>query len=171
MIDTLSIREENVSDFDAIRIIVKEAFAKAEHSDGDEHNLVERLRGSAEYLPRLSLVAEADGVIAGYAMFSRISIGKSKSVALAPLAVHPDFQGYGIGRTLIYAGHTKAMDSGFSCSVVLGSPEYYSRFGYRTASAFGIRAPFDVESRYYMVFPFKEELPQGYVRYSSAFGL
>ena len=40
----LIVREEREADFDAIRQVVMEAFASAEHSDGDEHALVERLR-------------------------------------------------------------------------------------------------------------------------------
>lgn len=33
----LTIRTERATDFEAIRSVVKAAFAKAEHTDGDEH--------------------------------------------------------------------------------------------------------------------------------------
>ena len=167
MIETLLIRPEREFDFDKIRSVVKTAFAGAEHTDGDEHNLVDRCTN--EYIPELSFIAEVNGNIVGYAMFSRINIGITKAIALAPLAVLPDFQGYGIGRALIEAGHKKAAESDYYCSVVLGSPEYYSKSGYLPASPFGIIPPFDVPPRFYMVFPFKPELPHGTVRYSQAF--
>lgn len=165
------IRPEREIDFIEIQTLVKSAFAGVKHTDGDEHNLVNRLRGSDEYIPDLSLIAEVNGRIVGYAMFSRIHIGSTEAIALAPLAVLPDFQNRGIGRALIAYGHRKAKENNYNCSVVLGSPEYYSKSGYLPALAFGIIAPFEIEPEFYMVFPFKSKLPQGTVRYSQAFGL
>ena len=49
------IRQETGSDFDAVYTIVQEAFAAAEHSDGNEQDLVTELRGSAAFIPELSL--------------------------------------------------------------------------------------------------------------------
>lgn len=171
MIETLVIRPERQCDFDEIRTVVKTAFAGAEHTDGDEHNLVDKLRRTDEYIPELSFVAETNGKIVGYAMFSQINIGSSKAIALAPLAVLPGFQNHGIGRALIEAGHRKAKDGDYCCSVVLGSPEYYSKSGYLPTLPFEIEAPFEIPPQFYMVFPFKPELPHGTVIYSQAFGL
>lgn len=95
----------------------------------------------------------------------------SKAIALAPLAVLPGFQNQGIGRALIEAGHRKAKEGDYYCSVVLGSPEYYSKSGYLSALPFGIEAPFEVPTQFYMVFPFKHKLPHGTVIYSKAFGI
>lgn len=171
MIETLAIRPERKCDFDEIRLVVKTAFAGAEHTDGDEHNLIDRLRDTDEYIPELSLIAEVNGRIVGYAMFSRINIGIAKALALAPLAVLPGFQNHGIGRALIEAGHRKAIEGDYCCSVVLGSPDYYTKSGYLPALSFGITAPFDLPSQFYMVFPFKPDIPHGTVRYSQAFGI
>lgn len=170
MIEKLTIRLERECDFDEIRSVVKTAFTVAEHTDGDEHNLVDRLRYTDEYLPGLSFIAEVNGRIVGYAMFSLISIGVDKAIALAPLAVLPGFQNQGIGKALIEAGHRKAKEGDFCCSVVLGMPEYYSKSGYLPALPFGIVAPFEIPAQYYLVCPFKPELPHGTVRYSPAFG-
>lgn len=167
----LNIRKEQKSDYDSIRDMIKNAFMTAEHTDGDEHNLVDRLRLTEDYIPGLSLVAEVNGIPAGYIMFSRIYIGSRQAIAFAPLAVHPDFQNRGIGRSLIQYGHKKAQESGYSCSVVLGSPAYYAESGYLRASDFGIIAPFDMPSEYYMVYPLMPPVPEGIVRYSPAFGL
>lgn len=81
------IRPEQSSDWIAIRSLVQEAFAVAEHSNGDEHNLIERIRFTEDYIPQLSLVAEVDGIVVGYVMFSRIYIGNREAVALAPVSV------------------------------------------------------------------------------------
>ncbi len=171
MIETLLIRPEQERDFDEIRSVVKTAFAGVRHTDSDEHNLVDRLRLTDEYIPELSFIAEVNDRIVGYAMFSLINIGSAKAIALAPLAVLPEFQNCGIGNALIDAGHRKAAEGDYCCSVVLGSPEYYSKSGYIPALPFGIIAPFDLPPQFYMVFPFTPQLPHGTVRYSPAFGI
>lgn len=166
------VRSETAEDYAEIESLVKEAFASAEHSDGDEHNLIDRIRQTEDYIPQLSLVAEMNGAIVGYIMFSRIYIGTEIAVAPAPLTVKTGFQRHGIGRLLVSTGHEIARNLQFPCSVVLGSPDYYTRLGYQRASEFNISAPFDVESKYYMVFRLTEEtLPSGVVEYSEAFGL
>lgn len=53
----LNIRQEQPTDYDAVYQVVKEAFADAEHTDGDEQDLVVRLRESKSFIPELSLVA------------------------------------------------------------------------------------------------------------------
>ena len=83
----IQIRQERQEDFQQVRDLVREAFALAEHSDGDEHNLIERIRLSSGYIPELSLVAVAGDFVLGHVMFSKISVGQSEAVALAPLAV------------------------------------------------------------------------------------
>lgn len=171
-IHDISIRPEQPDDYTAIRRLVKEAFASAEHSDGDEHRLVDRLRDTAEYIPGLSLVALLHGQPVGHIMFSRILIGNEPAVALAPLAIAPALQRKGIGTSLIEAGHATACEMGYSCAVVLGAPGYYTRFGYVPAAACGIIAPFDVAPAYFMARPLHlSRLPRGHVRYSPAFGL
>lgn len=170
----LVIRPERAEEFDEIERVVKAAFAGAEHTDGDEHRLVRRLRESAEYIPELSLVAaDGDGRVLGYMMMSEIAVGAAKALALAPLAVRPGFQHQGIGSRLIAAAHEAARELGYGVSVVLGDPAYYSRFGYVTARPADILAPFEVDDRYFMYCKLDAgaDVPAGVVRYSDAFGL
>lgn len=172
--NTISIRPERSADYDEIELVVEAAFAGAEHTDGDEHRLVRRLRESAEYIPELALVAvDSDGHVAGYLMMSEIAVGAAKALALAPLAVRPDCQRRGSGSRLIAAAHEAARELGYGVSVVLGEPAYYSRFGYVTASSAGIRAPFEVDDKYFMYCKLDTgaDVPAGVVRYSDAFGL
>lgn len=169
----IQIRQERQEDFQQIRQLVREAFALAEHSDGDEHNLIERIRHSPDYIPELSLVAVSGDIVLGHIMFSRILVGQSEAVAPAPLSVRTDRQRMGIGKLLVTAAHERACRMGYSCSVVLGDPDYYSKFGYEKASDYGIISPFDVPAEYYMVCDLDNDgdIPKGYVKYSDAFGL
>lgn len=138
----IMIRQERKEDHDKVYALVRAAFAGAEHTNHDEQNLVVRLRGSAAFIPELSLVAEAAGEIAGHILFTRAVIRQGArehdTLALAPLAVAPDHQGKGIGGQLIEAGHRMARELGFKSALLVGHPAYYPRFGYRPAGSFGI---------------------------------
>lgn len=169
----MTVRQEREQDFGIVKDLVRRAFAAAEHSDGDEHELAGRLRSTPDYIPALSLVAESHGTVVGHIMMSKVCIGDAPALALAPLSVHPGCQRSGIGSMLVREAHRRAIALGFGCSVVLGSPLYYHRFGYETASSFGIEPPFDVSDGLFMACRFTagKKMPSGIVRYSAAFGL
>lgn len=126
----INIRQENENDHTSVYTLVKEAFAKADHSDGDEQNLVNRLRKSEAFVPALSLVAEVDDEIVGHIMFTKIRIGNSDTLVLglAPLSVLPKVQKNGIGGKLIEVGHQIAKDLGYVYSSVLGTVSYANEF-------------------------------------------
>lgn len=167
------IRKVMENDFADVYNVVKEAFSSAEHTDGNEHNLVNALRAGDAYIPELSLLAEVDGKIIGHIMFSKIKIGNSIEVALAPLSVLPEYQNRGVGTKLVKAAHDIARQLGYHYSVVLGSEEYYPRFGYIPASKVGIKAPFEVSEENYMVFELNslDNKIEGTVQYSPEFGI
>ncbi len=147
----ITIRQERTHDFPAIRTLVREAFASAEHSDGNEHNLVDQLRGSEGFFPSLALVAEVQGQLVGHIMFTKVLIGDAVGLALAPLSVLPSAQRQGVGIALMREGHRRAKELGFAVVVVLGSERYYPKAGYERASDFGIVAPFAVPDENFMV--------------------
>lgn len=167
------IRQETQNDYGEIYNVVKAAFESAEHSDGNEQELVNALRKSESYVDKLALLAEVDGKTAGYIMFTKIKIGDATELALAPLAVLPEYQRKGVGTALIKEGHRIAKELGYNYSVVLGSEKYYPRFGYKKASEYNIKAPFDVPDENFMAFSLSEEKRNicGVVQYDAAFGI
>ncbi len=148
----LTIRAECPEDEQAVYHLIQTAFATAEHSDGTEQDLVNRLRHSRAFVPALSLVAEKDGQIVGHILFTEASLGTETVLALAPLAVLPAQQKKGIGKALIQTGHRRARNLGYPLSVVLGSTQYYPKFGYVPASTYGISAPFPVPAEHFMAY-------------------
>ncbi|MGM1429615.1 GNAT family N-acetyltransferase [Sphingobacterium lactis] len=156
----IQLRTEKPQDFPEIRELLIEAFADEIHSDHSEQDLVERLRSSLGYVPELALVAFADTELVGYILLTKITIQGAEAeydaLALAPVAVRPKFQNLGIGGQLIEEAHRRATELGFKAIVLLGHAQYYPRFGYQQASAFGIRLPFDVPDENAMV---KELVP------------
>ena len=69
----ITIRKENVDDYEAVYNVIKTAFETAEHSDGNEQDLVVVLRKSNNFIPKLSLVAIDNDKIVGYILFTSIS--------------------------------------------------------------------------------------------------
>ena len=169
----LKIRQENINDYQEVYHVIKIAFETAEHSDGNEHDLVVALRNSDNFISELSLVAIKDNKIVGYILFTKIKIGKYEEVALAPLAVLPEYQRQGVGSALIKEGHKVARKLGYQYSVVLGSKMYYTKFGYIPADKYGIKAPFDVPNENFMAIKLNDAKIEvkGVVKYAKEFGI
>ncbi|NDW10011.1 GNAT family N-acetyltransferase [Dysgonomonas sp. 520] len=152
MDNDLIIRQELEKDYPAVKKLVKAAFADELHSDHKEHELVEKLRQTDAFVPPLSLVAVLEKKIVGYILLSEITVGESNftSLAMAPVAVLPEFQNQGIGSLLIREAHEKAKDLGYTSVILLGHKDYYPKFGYKPLGDFGIQLPFDVPQEYAM---------------------
>lgn len=132
--DTVKIRREETLDHEGVREVNCAAFP----SDA-EANVVDAVRSSAQGV--ISLVAEEDKVV-GHIMFSPVMLDTDpvlKIAGLAPMAVLPSVQKQGIGKALVRAGLEACKDDGYGAVVVLGHAEYYPKFGFVTASDFGIR--------------------------------
>ena len=169
----LEIRKETKSDYDEVYDVIKTAFETAEHSDGNEQDLVVVLRKSDNFIPDLSLVAIEDNKIVGYILFTKIKIGEYEEVSLSPLAVLPQYQRKGIGRKLIENGHKIAKELGYHYSVVLGSENYYPKFNYVPAIQYRIKAPFEVQHENFMAIKLNESdvKIEGTVEYAKEFGI
>jgi len=171
----VSVRPETPADAAAIAEV--NTFAFGQH---DEARLVEALRSSAAFIPELSLVALEGGEIAGHILLTRLCLrgddgADREALALAPLAVLPAWQRRGIGSALVAAAHAAAARLGHAAVVVLGHQEYYPRFGFRPASAFGIRCPFEgVADAAFLALELRPGALRGFSgtpRYPDAFGV
>jgi len=136
---TPTIRQETHDDLEAIRIVNTLAFGQ-----DVETRLVDALRDGG-YL-RLSLVAEVVGRVVGHILFSDLPIATPRNIvaalALAPMAVVPEYQRRGIGSALVREGLDACRDAGHRIVVVLGHPEYYPRFGFSAELARPLASPF-----------------------------
>jgi putative acetyltransferase len=88
----------------------------------------------------------------GHLMLSPITIEGQEGpwLGLAPVAVHPDWQGQGIGSDLVREGLDTAQEMDWKAVVVLGDPAYYARFGFRPASDFGLHCIYEVPTECFM---------------------
>lgn len=165
----MMIRCEKISDYDAIAEVNRLAFGGE-----TEVKIIAAIRNSEFYIPELSLVAEINNLVVGHIIFSYIKLINEdilSVLALAPLAVHPQFQKQGIGSKLVKTGLTEAEESQENLVIVLGHPHFYSRFGFEPSVNYGIASPFPVAPEFFMVKPLKkyQDNYRGQVVYPSAF--
>lgn len=166
-----TVRPESPPDEPVIAEIHRLAFGREAPAD-----LVAAIRQSNGFIPELSLVALRDNTIVGHIMLSQISIqtegGTLPAVALAPIAVHPTRQRQRIGSALILAALDRALQLGHAVVVVMGHSDYFGRFGFMSARAMGLEAPFDVPDDEFLVLglrPGALDEATGMVTYPPAF--
>jgi predicted N-acetyltransferase YhbS len=169
MSDKVVTRPEGPGDEAAIRAVLEAAFDTPAEAD-----LVDALRANGDLVRDLCLLAEAGGEVVGYIGFSRAALGDTgpEILALAPMAVHPDRQNAGIGYDLVSDALQRAEETAYPLVVVLGHPDYYPRFGFDPASAYGIACPYpDVPPESWMAYtlPAYEPGTAGTVRYAAPF--
>ncbi|MBV9863932.1 MAG: N-acetyltransferase [Abitibacteriaceae bacterium] len=152
------IRPETPADKEAVRYVNEQAFGRAGEAD-----LVEALHARQQVIASLVAVqddqavqdGQQDGQIVGHILFSPVVVeaqaASHAAVALGPLAVLPQFQGQGIGSALVRRGLEVLRQNNYPLVVVLGHPEFYPRFGFSPASAFGIGCQFQVPDEVFML--------------------
>jgi predicted N-acetyltransferase YhbS len=135
--------------------LVQTAFQTANVSNGDEQNFVNRLRASDNYLPELALVAEAEGQLLGHIMLTRTFLttpkGQFPLLLLGPVAVVLEHRKQGIGTALIEAACQRARAFGHQAVILVGDPDFYHRFGFQPAAAFGIANANEIPDPYVLV--------------------
>src|SRR5204862_4826498 len=148
------IREELPRDVVAVRDVNRQAFGRSDESD-----IVDALRANGAAL--LSLVATLDDRVVGHAMYSPAVVSDVAGAALGPVAVLPDCQRQGIGRSLIETGNRTIKEQACPFIIVLGHTTYYPRFGFRPASSYGITCEWDVPDNVFMVLVLNDSVMQG----------
>lgn len=139
----ITIQPERREDYTAIHEINVLAFGQA-----NEARLLEHLRKSSIFISGLSLVALTENRVVGHILFRPIAIqtkgGSVPTLALVPMAVHPEFQSQGIGSKLIREGIELCKKQRHGIVIGAGRPQFYSRFGFTPARAKGLEVPFPV---------------------------
>jgi predicted N-acetyltransferase YhbS len=166
------VRPETPDDYAALRRVYEQTFGRL-----DEAFWVETLRKERAFSQNLSLVAAKNNIIVGHILFFPVTIitpeeKEETSLALASLSVYPDFQRQGIGGKLIREGLLIARQWQYRSVITCEYADFYSRFGFRQTSDYGIKSPFDSFGETLMI---RELQPQslsaltGIVRYPSSF--
>jgi putative acetyltransferase len=140
------IRREAAGDAEAIRAVTAAAFRKPGAAEPPaEATLVDELRAGDAWLPGLSLVAlDVAGDVVGHVLCTRGHVADWPVLGLGPLSVRPACQRRGFGSALTRAVLGAGDALGEPLVALLGSPDYYGRFGFRPSTDYGIVAPWGV---------------------------
>lgn len=161
-----TIREEQPEDVESIYVLTASAFERAKHTSHTEHFIVNALR--REGLLTVSLVAIENDKVIGHVAISPVTISPEATgwYGLGPISVAPHRQGLGVGTTLVKSALADLQDKGAAGCVVLGEPEYYGRFGFRTQPNLKLLG---VHQEYFQALSFNGDLPSGTVQYHKSF--
>lgn len=87
-------------------------------------------------------VATEDQKIIGSIIFTRMTFETGiNAFILAPVAIHTEFQGKGIGQNLIKFGLNSLSKDGVELAITYGDPKFYSKVGFGVVSDKIIPAP------------------------------
>ncbi len=113
----------------------------------------------------LSIVAERRGEIIGYVVLVPVALSETEetnsSLFMGPVAVAPEYQGRAVGSRLVEHALRRARDLRYGTVFVLGHPAYYSRFGFKPASLWGITTFLDVPDESFMALELLEGSLEG----------
>ena len=162
-----AIREEEAGEESAIHAMMLRAFEGHPYSDGDEADVIDRLRADGDLL--LSLVAVEDDKILAQASYSKamLSNGEEGWMVIGPIAVDPACQGRGIGRALIEEGEMRLKNAGAKGITVLGDPQLYAHFGFIQFTPMKLEGEL---GEYLQVKSFGADIPAAFITYAKGFG-
>jgi putative acetyltransferase len=141
--------EQPQEDAPAVRRVHMAAFPGPGEAD-----LVDVLRKDQVWIPELSWVAvDHRGLVIAHALLTRLRVGGGAALALAPVAVAPEWQRRGVGTLLVRSALSAADEAGERLVVVLGSPRYYRRFGFAPAAEHSVTGPLDAHGAAFQALP------------------
>jgi putative acetyltransferase len=152
----VQLRSEHPEDFSEIATLIRASFDK---TDGGEVDMIAGIRSSDCYIPELSLVAINETRLVGYAMFHHewlLGERPARVLDLGPVGVLPEFQGRGVGSSLIRYGLEACCQRREALVMCLGHDSYYPRFGFVHAEPYGIEPFWNA----LMLFPILNDLGQ-----------
>jgi putative acetyltransferase len=160
------IRNETISDIEAISKVTIAAFKNLAISNHTEQFIINALRNANALT--ISLVAELDGNVVGHIAFSPVAIsdGSLDWYGLGPISVLPEHQKQGIGKSLILEGLSLLKDIGGRGCALVGDPNYYKRFGFRNIPDLIHEG---IPQEVFLVMPFDEKIPRGTVVFHEGF--
>ncbi len=159
----LTIDTEKESEFAELYEFIRIAFQTAPHADGDEQDYVNRLRESDRYIPELALTIKDGHTIVGHIMLTKTTIARGESqsgaLLLSPVCTLLEYRNRGIASALIRYSLQLAREKGYQAVFLVGNPNFYTRFGFMSITAFGIKQLGDIPEQYCMAL----ELEAGYL--------
>ena len=149
-----TIRLEEEKDYLKVENLVRDAFWNVYRPGAYEHYIVHNLRDDSSFIKDLAYIIEENDEIIGHINYSngrlnlykenrygvdiKVSEGSGKATVLGPIAIDSKYQSNGYGSKLIRHTLKLAEDMSIPFVFVIGDEDYYSRFGFESASKYNI---------------------------------
>lgn len=122
----IHIRHERLADLGAREALLDASFGETRYRKSSERLREDRLPAEG-----LSFVASEGKRVIGTARLWNVSCGNGKqALLLGPVAVAEDCRSKGLGGAMVRRAIQQARKLGHDAIVLVGDPEYYSRFGF-----------------------------------------
>ena len=148
------IRLENEKDYLKVENLVRDAFWNVYRPGAYEHYIVHRLREDPIFIEDLAFIMEKDNEIIGHINYSKgklnlfkenrygvdikVNDGDGEAAVLGPIAIDTKNQKQGYGSKLINHSLRIARNKNIPFVFVIGDENYYSRFGFESASKYNL---------------------------------
>lgn len=159
----MKIRLENEKDYLEVENLVRNSFWNVYRPGAYEHFIVHNLRNDKSFMANLAYVIEDDDKVIGHINYSQGKICAENisrpAVVLGPIAVDKNYQNQGFGSKLIEYTLEIVRNDNIPFVFVIGDENYYERFGFETASKYGVYlngTDFDEENPFFMIKIFDE---------------
>jgi putative acetyltransferase len=152
------VRDMRRGEEDAVDALLRTAFKGSDEADLVRHLRKDRAMAGESVLP-------FQGGIIGYFALSAMRSPK-RWLCLAPVAIHPDWQGKGHGRRMMGMLSEWARISG-SYVVVLGQAAFYERGGFSQDRAARLTSPYPIKNT--LLAGPGTDAPQATLQYAKAF--
>lgn len=136
----IKVRDEIASDIPARELLLDRCLGERRTAKSSE-----RLREGRLPAQGLALTAERDGVVVGTVRLWHVEAGGASALLLGPLAVSPDLQGEGLGKSLMREAIWRAACRGHGAILLVGDAAYYERFGFCASLTGELAMPGPVE--------------------------
>ena len=164
------IRLEEGEDQSKVENMVRNSFWNVYRPGAYEHYIVHNLRKDSSFINDLAYVIEKDDEIIGHINYSygkldfyrknrygvdiKDNQNSGKAAVLGPIAIDSAYQKHGYGSKLIGYTLKLAEEMGIPFVFVIGDENYYSRFGFESASKYNLfleGTDYDEENPFFMI--------------------
>lgn len=140
------IRREEPKDYRIVEEMTREAFWDLYRPGCVEHYMLHQMRSHPAFIPELDYVIEEEGRIVANIVYTKVTIQKTDGKPLdalifGPIAVLKSEQHKGYGSVIIRYTLEVARKMGYPCVLITGHPDYYHRFGFESATNYGVHYP------------------------------
>ncbi|GAF36658.1 GNAT family N-acetyltransferase [Lentilactobacillus farraginis] len=139
-----SIETAQRDEYSDIRAIIAESYTNQEtNTDGDEVDMVDRLRSYSDYQSEFEVVAKShDHQVIGHALMIPVTIRSlhhhHRIVSIVEVSVPKQYRDKGVGQALVYELENRAQLAGYPAVSAIDNTDFFYELGYVAAENFNI---------------------------------